>query len=126
MPCSQVKVFGLCRTNILRIICLFSVKMEFIYLTTHMIVVFVLGDCMVNVHLIWMNILLKSHMYVHSLRTRKHDYSFYVSKANNVSSTTIYYNGITTWNSLSEEVLTIRNHTRFKKEVKKYFLSSYE
>ena len=49
---------------------------------------------------------------VHSYRTRKqskHDYSFYVPTVNNLSST-FYYNGITTWNSLSEEVLSIKKH----------------
>jgi len=63
---------------------------------------------------------------VHSYRTRKHDYSFYVPNVNNVLSTTFYYNGITTWNSLPEEVLSIKNHTRLKKEVKKYLLSLNE
>jgi len=47
---------------------------------------------------------------VHSYRTRKHDYSFYVPSVNNLSSTTFNYNGITTWNSLPEEVLSIKNH----------------
>ena len=63
---------------------------------------------------------------VHSYRTRNHNFSFYVPKVNNMSSTTFYYNGITTWNSLPEEIQSIKNHTRFKKEVKKYFLSAYE
>jgi len=46
---------------------------------------------------------------VHSYGTRKHDYSFYVPTVKNVSST-FYYNGITTWNALSEEVLSIKKH----------------
>ena len=43
-----------------------------------------------------------------------------------MSSTTFYYNGIATWNSLREEIQSIKNNTRFKKEVKKYFLSARE
>lgn len=62
---------------------------------------------------------------IHAYHTRKRNYNFYVPYVNSFTVSTFYYNGILSWNSLPENLQSIERHSKFKQEVKKYFLDRY-
>jgi hypothetical protein len=62
---------------------------------------------------------------LHSYKTRKCAFNFFVPLVNSASAATFYFNSIKAWNNLPEVIKSQKRYQRFKMEVKKYFLSLY-
>ena len=59
---------------------------------------------------------------VHSYNTRSSSYNFHVPSINGVSAQSFYYTAIILWNSLPNNLKSIRQIDIFKKELKMYYV----
>ena len=60
---------------------------------------------------------------VHSYNNRGSSYNFHVPKINTITAKTFYYNAITLWNSLPDNVKSLQNKDSFKKSLKSHLFS---